>query len=86
MAVELIKDVGFAEFARIAHTVKQIQRALNRAMEDFPEYKNEIGGMIESYDICMHKSVSEAFRRLHGMLEDSDLPKEIVDTILHFVE
>ena len=42
-------------------------------------------GMINSYDNQMPRSVSDAFSRLHGMLNDSKLPQEVIDTIIRYV-
>jgi len=82
----LIKEVGFVEFAKITRAVNQIQRALTRAMEDFPAHKKDIQAMMDSYENKMPCSVSEAFGRLHGMLKDSKLPQEVIDTIMRYIE
>ena len=42
--------------------------------------------MIGSYDNQMPRSVSDAFSRLQGMLEDSNLPQEAIDAIIRYVE
>jgi len=85
-ALALIKEVGFVEFARITRTVNQIQRALTRVIQDFPKHKEAIEKMIDSYDNQMPRSVSDAFSRLQGMLKDSGLPQEVIDTIMRYVE
>lgn len=85
-ALALIKEVGFVEFARITRAVNQIQRALTRVGQDFPAHKEAIEKMIDSYDSQMPRSVSDAFSRLQGMLEDSNLPQEVIDAIMRYVE
>jgi len=85
-ALALIKEVGLVEFARITRIVNQIQRALTKAMQDFSAYKEEIEGMIDSYDNQMPRSVSDAFSRLHSKLNDSKLPQEVIDTIIRYVK
>ena len=42
--------------------------------------------MIDSYDNQMPRSVSDAFSRLQGMLKDSELPQEVIDTIIRYVK
>jgi uncharacterized membrane-anchored protein YjiN (DUF445 family) len=85
-ALALIKEVGFVEFARITRAVNQIQRALTRVFQDFPAHKEAIEVMIDSYDNQMPRSVSDAFSRLQEMLKDSNLPQEVIDTIIRYVK
>jgi uncharacterized membrane-anchored protein YjiN (DUF445 family) len=85
-ALALIKEVGFVEFARITRTVNQIQRALTRVIQDFPAHKEAIEEMIDSYDNQMPRSVSDAFSRLQRMLKDSNLPQEVIDTIMRYIK
>ena len=85
-ALALIKEVGFVEFARITRAVNQIQRALTRVIQDFPKHKEAIEKMIDSFDNQMPRSVSDAFSRLQAMLEDSNLPQEVIDAIMRYVE
>jgi hypothetical protein len=85
-ALALIKEVGFVEFSMITRAVSQIQRALTRVMQNFSAYKEAIKGMIDSYDNQMPRSVSDAFSKLHGMLNDSKLPQEVIDTIIRYVK
>jgi hypothetical protein len=85
-ALALIKEVGFVEFARITRTVNQIQRALTRVIQDFPAHKEAIEEMIDSYDNQIPKSVSDAFSRLQRMLKDTNLPQEVIDTIIRYVK
>jgi uncharacterized membrane-anchored protein YjiN (DUF445 family) len=85
-ALALIKEVGFVEFARITRTVNQIQRALTRVIQDFPAHKEAIEEMIDSYGNKMPRSVSDAFSRLQEMLKDSNLPQEVIDTIIRYVK
>ena len=54
--------------------------------QDFPAHKESIEEMIDSYDNQMPRSVSDAFSRLQGMLEDSNLPQEVIDAIIRYVE
>jgi len=85
-ALALIKEVGFVEFARITRAVNQIQRALTIVSQDFLAHKEAIEKMIDSYDSQMPRSVSDAFSRLQGMLEDSNLPQEVIDAIIRYVK
>ena len=74
------------EFARITRAVNQIQRALTRVIQDFPKHKEAIKEMIDPYDNQMPRSVPDAFSRLPGMLENSNLPQEVIDAIIRYVE
>ena len=74
------------EFARITRAVNQIQRALTRVIQDFPKHKEAIKEMIDPYDNQMPRSVPDAFSRLQGMLENSNLPQEVIDAIMRYVE
>ena len=85
-ALALIKEVGFVEFARITRAVNQIQRALTRVGQDFPAHKAAIEKMIDSFDNQIPRSVSDAFSRLQGMLKDSNLPQEVIDAIMRYIE
>jgi uncharacterized membrane-anchored protein YjiN (DUF445 family) len=85
-ALALIREVGFVEFYRISRTVNKIQLALARVIQDFPAHKEAIEKMIDSYDNQMPRSVSDAFSRLQGMLKDSELPQEVINTIMRYVE
>ena len=42
--------------------------------------------MIDSYDNQMPRSVSDALSRLQGRLKDYNLPQEVIDTIMRYVE
>ena len=42
--------------------------------------------MIDSYDNQMPKSLSDALSRLQGMLKESELPQEVIEAILRYLE
>ena len=59
---------------------------MTRVIQDFPAHKEAIEEMIDSYDNQMPRSVSDAFSRLQRMLKDSNLPQEVIDTIMRYIK
>lgn len=83
-AIELLKEVGFEEYRIIMKTVKQIQTALAKTGNDFPEYKKALENIGNSFSEELPRSVAEAMSRLNDALRT--FPEEVRESVLRNLE
>ncbi len=83
-AIALFKEVGFEKYRIIMKTVKQIENALAKAKDDFPEWEKDLENIEKSFADKLPRSVGEAMSRLNKALKD--LPEEVRESVLRHLE
>ncbi|MGD9160709.1 MAG: hypothetical protein PVG39_19990 [Desulfobacteraceae bacterium] len=78
-ALALFKEVGLEEYRKIMKTLKQIEKALAKTIDDFPAYKETLEALGKDLNDNLPSSANEAMSRLNKALDV--FPKEIREDI-----
>jgi exonuclease VII small subunit len=83
-ALALFKEVGFEEYRNIMKTLRQIEKALAKTIDDFPAYKESLEAIGKDLNDNLPRSVDEAMFRLNEALKD--FPEGVKESVLRHLE